>query len=87
MSSVAFPLKILYLLCRYLSDIITYIVIGYEQPWEEKNWEYPNNFASSLQIIIEASNGASDYGNKFGEPVVSGKILFTKNISSNRILP
>lgn len=45
---------------------------GYELPWEEKGWEYPNNFASPLQIIIEASNGASDYGNKFGEPVISG---------------
>lgn len=28
--------------------------------------------AMPLEIIIEASNGASDYGNKFGEPVVSG---------------
>lgn len=28
--------------------------------------------ALPLEIIIEASNGASDYGNKFGEPVVSG---------------
>ncbi|KAG7299510.1 hypothetical protein JYU34_016472 [Plutella xylostella] len=45
---------------------------GYEMPWEDKTWEYPSNFASPLQIIIEASNGASDYGNKFGEPVVSG---------------
>ncbi|XP_063621505.1 phosphoribosylformylglycinamidine synthase [Cydia splendana] len=47
-------------------------VPGYELPWEEKNWEYPSNFASPLQIIIEASNGASDYGNKFGEPVITG---------------
>ncbi|CAG9785046.1 unnamed protein product [Diatraea saccharalis] len=45
---------------------------GYELPWEEKGWEYPSNFASPLQIIIDASNGASDYGNKFGEPVISG---------------
>lgn len=45
---------------------------GYDLPWEEKNWAYPGNFASPLQIIIEASNGASDYGNKFGEPVVCG---------------
>lgn len=45
---------------------------GYELPWEEKGWEYPNNFASPLQIIIDASNGASDYGNKFGEPLISG---------------
>lgn len=28
--------------------------------------------AKPLEIIIEASNGASDYGNKFGEPVVLG---------------
>ncbi len=25
-----------------------------------------------FQIAIEASNGASDYGNKFGEPVLCG---------------
>ena len=25
-----------------------------------------------MQIEIEASNGASDYGNKFGEPVIQG---------------
>jgi phosphoribosylformylglycinamidine synthase len=28
--------------------------------------------AKPLDILIEASNGASDYGNKFGEPVISG---------------
>ncbi|KAL0104733.1 hypothetical protein PUN28_016396 [Cardiocondyla obscurior] len=45
---------------------------GYDLPWEDKDKVYPNNFASPLEIIIEASNGASDYGNKFGEPVISG---------------
>ncbi len=44
---------------------------GYEQPWEE-DWEYAPNLASPLRIEVEASNGASDYGNKFGEPVVHG---------------
>lgn len=43
-------------------------------PWEDKDFEYPSNFASPLQIIIEASNGASDYGNKFGEPLITGNI-------------
>ncbi|XP_029169717.1 phosphoribosylformylglycinamidine synthase [Nylanderia fulva] len=47
-------------------------VSGYDLPWEEKDAIYPSNMASPLEIIIEASNGASDYGNKFGEPVVSG---------------
>ncbi|CAK9831747.1 Phosphoribosylformylglycinamidine synthase [Anthophora retusa] len=44
----------------------------YDLPWEEKDLPYPNNMASPLEIIIEASNGASDYGNKFGEPLISG---------------
>ena len=28
--------------------------------------------APGLDVAIEASNGASDYGNKFGEPVLTG---------------
>ncbi|OGQ96378.1 MAG: phosphoribosylformylglycinamidine synthase [Deltaproteobacteria bacterium RIFOXYD12_FULL_57_12] len=46
-------------------------VPGYELPWEEK-YECPANLASALAIEIEASNGASDYGNKFGEPLIQG---------------
>ena len=44
---------------------------GYHQPWEDGAFDYPDNFAHPLDIIIEASNGASDYGNKFGEPVLT----------------
>jgi phosphoribosylformylglycinamidine synthase len=44
---------------------------GYEMSWEEK-FECPANLATALEIEIEASNGASDYGNKFGEPLVQG---------------
>ena len=45
---------------------------GYPLPWEHGWFTYPGNMASPLQIEIEASNGASDYGNKFGEPVIQG---------------
>ncbi|HYA89103.1 MAG TPA: phosphoribosylformylglycinamidine synthase [Nitrospirota bacterium] len=45
---------------------------GYELPWEDASYAYPNNLAAPLQIEVEASNGASDYGNKFGEPVIQG---------------
>ncbi|KAL4423911.1 hypothetical protein ABPG75_001212 [Micractinium tetrahymenae] len=45
---------------------------GYELPWEDKSFEYPASLAPPLQILIDASNGASDYGNKFGEPLVAG---------------
>ena len=33
---------------------------------------YPSNFARPLEIAIRASDGASDYGNKFGEPLLTG---------------
>lgn len=45
---------------------------GYDLPWEDKNAIYPDNFAPPLEILVEASNGASDYGNKFGEPLICG---------------
>ena len=45
---------------------------SYPLPWEDPSFGYPSNLASALQIEIEASNGASDYGNKFGEPVIQG---------------
>jgi phosphoribosylformylglycinamidine synthase len=34
--------------------------------------EYPEMLANPLKILIDASNGASDYGNKFGEPLIAG---------------
>jgi phosphoribosylformylglycinamidine synthase len=45
---------------------------GYELPWEDPSFRYPGNLASPLEIEIEASDGASDYGNKFGEPLIQG---------------
>lgn len=44
---------------------------GYELPWEN-HYPAPENLASPLEIEVEASNGASDYGNKFGEPLIQG---------------
>lgn len=44
---------------------------GYPLPWEQ-HLPCPDNLASALDIEIEASNGASDYGNKFGEPLIQG---------------
>lgn len=31
-------------------------------PWEAEPFPYPANLASPLEILVEASNGASDYG-------------------------
>lgn len=44
---------------------------GYDLSWENR-YPCPDNLASALRIEIDASNGASDYGNKFGEPLIQG---------------
>jgi len=48
------------------------LIPGYDLPWEDKRAVYLSNLASPLAIEIRASDGASDYGNKFGEPVILG---------------
>lgn len=48
-------------------------LLGYSLPWEDPSFQYPGNLAQPLEVAIEASNGASDYGNKFGEPVLAGE--------------
>ncbi|MDD3487371.1 MAG: phosphoribosylformylglycinamidine synthase [Candidatus Moranbacteria bacterium] len=48
------------------------LIPGYDLPWEDASFAYPTSLAPSLDVEIRASNGASDYGNKFGEPVILG---------------
>lgn len=36
-----------------------------------RNWLYQD----PIQILVQASNGASDYGNKFGQPLINGSVL------------
>ena len=44
--------------------------------------ELKYNYKNPLNILIEASNGASDYGNKIGEPIIGG---FTRSFSEKNI--
>lgn len=53
--------------CFHSQDLYKVYITGYKLPWEESTLSYPNNFASPLNVIIEASYGASDYGNKYGQ--------------------
>lgn len=43
----------------------------WEQAIKERNWKYQ----TPAQILIKASNGASDFGNKFGQPLINGSLL------------
>ena len=43
--------------------------------WEEGMKERPWLYQTPMDILIKASNGASDFGNKFGQPLISGSVL------------
>ncbi len=43
--------------------------------WETNLNERPWLYQTPMDILIKASNGASDFGNKFGQPLISGSVL------------
>ena len=45
------------------------------RPWERANEARPWLYRSPIDILISASNGASDFGNKFGQPLINGSLL------------
>lgn len=53
---------------------------SYPRNNEDKKWENSFNerkwlYQSPSDIMIKASNGASDFGNKFGQPLINGSLL------------
>ncbi|MFD1316677.1 phosphoribosylformylglycinamidine synthase [Namhaeicola litoreus] len=56
-----------------------------EKPWEkiaERDWLYQ----TPIDLLIKASNGASDFGNKFGQPLISGSLYTFEHEEHNRKL-
>lgn len=53
----------------------SYSRLAEDRPWEkamnEREWLYQ----TPMDILIKASNGASDFGNKFGQPLIAGSVL------------
>ncbi|WP_444666788.1 phosphoribosylformylglycinamidine synthase [Flavobacterium columnare] len=45
------------------------------RPWENAMDERAWLYQTPMDILIKASNGASDFGNKFGQPLITGSIL------------
>lgn len=54
-----------------------------EKPWEKafakRKWLYQ----TPIDILIKASNGASDFGNKFGQPLICGSVLTFEHDENN----
>ncbi|MBB2144455.1 phosphoribosylformylglycinamidine synthase [Pedobacter sp. LMG 31464] len=44
---------------------------AWEKGVEERKWLYQ----TPMDILIKASNGATDFGNKFGQPLITGSVL------------
>tara|TARA_R110002126_G_scaffold291243_3_gene451335 strand:+ start:2751 stop:6464 length:3714 start_codon:yes stop_codon:yes gene_type:complete len=58
----------------------------WEDKFEARAWLYQ----TPMDILIKASNGASDFGNKFGQPLITGSVLtfeHEENSSSSESKP
>ncbi|MES2514964.1 MAG: phosphoribosylformylglycinamidine synthase [Bacteroidota bacterium] len=62
----------------------SYSRLADNRPWEngmkERKWLYQ----TPMDILIKASNGASDFGNKFGQPLITGSVLTFEHEENNR---
>ena len=52
--------------------------------WETGMAERPWLYQTPMDILIKASNGASDFGNKFGQPLITGSVLTFEHQENNR---
>jgi phosphoribosylformylglycinamidine synthase len=62
---------------------------SYPRLEKNRHWERKANprkwlYQSPLEILIKASNGASDFGNKFGQPLICGSVLTFEHIERGR---
>jgi len=53
----------------------SYSRVSKNRPWENSFKARPWLYQTPLDILIKASNGASDFGNKFGQPLITGSLL------------
>ena len=52
--------------------------------WEQATEPRPWLYQTPEQILIKASNGASDFGNKFGQPLICGSLLTFEHFENNK---
>ncbi len=57
-----------------------------DRPWEKGMEERPWLYQTPMDILIKASNGASDFGNKFGQPLITGSVLTFEHEEEGRKL-
>ncbi|ULT26095.1 hypothetical protein KUH03_03855 [Sphingobacterium sp. E70] len=57
-----------------------------DRPWEKAMAERQWLYQTPVDILIKASNGASDFGNKFGQPLITGSVLTFEHEEEGRKL-
>ncbi|WP_185214224.1 phosphoribosylformylglycinamidine synthase [Sphingobacterium mizutaii] len=57
-----------------------------DRPWEKAMEERKWLYQTPMDILIKASNGASDFGNKFGQPLITGSVLTFEHEEDGRKL-
>lgn len=55
-----------------------------ERQWEKATSERPWLYQTPEDILIKASNGASDFGNKFGQPLICGSVFTFEHFENFR---
>lgn len=55
-----------------------------DREWEQGMPERPWLYQTPEEILIKASNGASDFGNKFGQPLICGSLLTFEHQENNK---
>lgn len=55
-----------------------------DRPWEKGMAERPWLYQTPMDILIKASNGASDFGNKFGQPLINGSVYTFEHEENNK---
>jgi len=57
-----------------------------DRSWEQALPARPWLYQTPMDILIKASNGASDFGNKFGQPLIAGSLLTFEHAEHERKL-
>lgn len=52
--------------------------------WEKSNTPRKWLYQTPEDILVKASNGASDFGNKFGQPLICGSLLTFEHVTPER---
>lgn len=55
---------------------------SWEKKFAERKWLYQ----TPAEILIKASDGASDFGNKFGQPLIGGSVLTFEHVEADKKL-